>query len=73
MHMGYGLGMGFGGFYMIIFWFFIAVGISFLIKWAIVDTTKSNHHDTALDILNKRYAGGEITKEEFETKKVALT
>lgn len=76
LYDGYGWGTGSmmgwigGGSMMIIFWvLFIA-----LIVW-IVREVGSRHSCTthsgssALNILKERYARGEITKEEFESKK----
>lgn len=66
-----------GGFTMLLVW----VGLIVLIVWAI-KSMKGKHgcchnhnHDEssrALDILQERYAKGEINKEEFETKKKDL-
>jgi putative membrane protein len=72
--MGWGYGMGwFGMILMGLFWIAIIVGIIFLIKWLFVSAgTKSyggDSGDSALEILKKRYARGEINKEEFEQKK----
>jgi putative membrane protein len=71
--MGWGYGMGWGGsIIMIIFWIAVIVGIIFLIRWVVTSTDKgssSRGEDSALEILRKRYARGEINKEEFEEKK----
>lgn len=67
--------MGFWMLFNIIFCLLIIVGVIFLIFWA-VNKIKSSEmkpkEETALDILKKRYAGGEISKEEFEEKKTDL-
>jgi putative membrane protein len=77
--MGYGYGMSwFGGIFMILFWIAVIVGIIFLIRWLVVASRSGGHQgvshggDTALDILKKRYARGEINKQEFEEKKKDL-
>jgi putative membrane protein len=72
--MGWGYGMGwFGMILMGLFWIAIIVGIIFLIRWFFVSAGTKNYRadseDSALEILKKRYARGEINKEEFEQKK----
>ncbi len=78
-HMGQRHMSGFGW-----WWFMPLFGIFFwiLIIWAIVAVirgsvsgghpTSPEHHESALDVLKKRYARGEISKEEFEEKKKDL-
>lgn len=72
--MGSGMmdGMGFGMFFTMIFWALILVGIIFAIVWAVQKSTGTNIqkvNETAIESLKKRYARGEITKEEFENIK----
>jgi putative membrane protein len=63
--------------FMVIFWVLIVVLIILLIRRLISSgTTKipsPSQEDSALEILKKRYARGEINKEEFDTKKKDLT
>jgi putative membrane protein len=57
--------------YMIL-WILIIVGIVLLVIWAVKKARESGHSvfgESVLDILKKRYARGEITKEEYEEKK----
>ena len=75
--MGGEYGMGwFGPLLMIAFCIAVIVGIVFLIRWIVISTRSTNqktyHEDSALEILKKRYARGEIDKEEFEEKKKDL-
>jgi putative membrane protein len=55
-----------GGFFMIFFYVFLVVLVIYLIRNML---GKGNQKDTALDILKKRYAAGEINKEQFEEMK----
>jgi putative membrane protein len=63
----------FGSIMMIIFWIAVIVGIVLLIRWLIVSTRTAGHGtssgDSALEILKRRYARGEIDKQEFEERK----
>ena len=65
-----------GMWYSWIFWLVILI----VIGWVIVNQMNKNKRDTqspqqesAIDILKKRYAHGEIDKEEFERMKKDLT
>lgn len=77
--MGWGMGYGMGWLWMIImivFWIAVIIGIFLLIRWLILSTKTTSSHrsqeESALDILKKRYARGEIDKEEFEQRKKDL-
>ena len=65
----FGPGMRWGGM-MIFFWPIIIIAAIFLIKSLLADDKKEadfrNETETALDIAKKRYAKGEISKEEYE-------
>lgn len=56
----------------IIFWILFIIGAIVLISWVLNKTKGTwlkSEEESALDILKKRYARGEINKEEFEEKK----
>jgi len=67
---GWGWGMGFGGIFMIFFWAAIIVGAVVLFRWM---SDQSKGGKTALQILQERYARGELQQEEYEQRKCALT
>jgi len=69
-----GWGMGFGWFFMLLFWGLIILGIVGLIKWLFMSNTDANlppqkQPKTAMEILEERYARGEIDREEYQQKK----
>jgi putative membrane protein len=69
MHWDYGWGMGFGWLFMVLFWALVIVGVVFIFKMISDRSRPAEKGETALDILKKRYAKGEITKEDFERMK----
>ena len=69
MHMDYGWGMGFGWIFMIAFWALVILGVVYLLKLIAGGSKNNETTETAIDILKKRYAKGEISKEEFEARK----
>ena len=54
---------------LIAFWVLVILGIVFIVRTAIKGGKGIEHKETPLDILKKRYAQGEITKDEFERMK----
>jgi putative membrane protein len=64
--------MGIGCVATFLLWILIILGIVFLARAIVRPQRKGADEETALDILKKRYARGEIGKEEFEGKKKDL-
>ena len=65
------MGMGIG---MVIFWGLVIWGVVLLVRGLVSagGGGESSRQDSALEILKRRYARGEISKEEFEEKKKDL-
>ena len=68
---GYGF-MGFGWIFGLIIWGLLIVGVVMVIKWAIGSSWGGGRGLTALDILKRRYASGEINEEEYQRMKKEL-
>ena len=67
--------MGFGMFFMVFFW----VAIVALVLWGVAVAARGGNqgprnedHPSPLDIASKRYARGEISRQEFEQLKKDL-
>ncbi|WP_373030182.1 SHOCT domain-containing protein [Sulfurovum sp.] len=65
-YVGHGWGMGFGMWFTLIL--FIVIVFYFLTEL----TKNKEKHSSAQDILDRRYANGEIDTEEYEEKSNAL-
>ena len=63
---------GIGWIFMVLFWGFVILGLILFVRWLVGMGRTSRPEETPLDILKKRYARGEIDKEEFEQKKKDL-
>jgi putative membrane protein len=67
---GYGAPWGLvGSSMMMIFGVAIVVGVVFLIRHFIRQERHAGKEDSALEILRKRFANGEIGKEEYDEKR----
>ena len=68
MHWGGDFGMGFnGGIFMILFWVLLILGVVYLVKLLLGGGSASEKkNESARGVLEKRFARGEITREEFE-------
>ena len=69
MHWGgdFGMGFGGGGIFMVFFWGLIIFGVVYLVKIILGGgSTEEKKNESAQEILEKRFARGEISKEEFE-------
>ena len=70
----FGWGLG-GGIMMIIFWAAIVLFIVWIVRevGGRNNSDKTRHGKSAIEILEERYAKGEIDKKEFEEKKKDLS
>ena len=73
--MNYGMigGWGFLGFF---FWIILIAGIVLLVIWLtrkLPEKQRSSTDESALEILKKRYARGEISRDDFEKMKKDIT
>lgn len=69
---GWGAGHAAGGIFMILFWVVVIVGVVALAKWMFANAAASRESPTAktpLQVLEERYARGELNREEFLAKK----
>jgi len=64
----WGWGMGFGWFFMLLFWALVILGIVAIAK-RITGGNGSTRSKTALEILQERYARGEIEQQEYQQKR----
>ncbi len=73
MHWGsFGWGMGFGWTYMVIFWAVILTAFAFLVRAFTHRSDCSAYHEAPPYILKRRYAKGEITRDEYDRMKEDL-
>ncbi|VAX21531.1 hypothetical protein MNBD_NITROSPINAE03-1637 [hydrothermal vent metagenome] len=78
MMQGMGMMSGYGMFFGMFFWILLSAGVIALVLWAVQKTGNTNNaasappQETAMDILKKRFARGEIDKDEYEEKKKTL-
>ena len=65
-----GWGMGLGFVFMLLFWGLVILGIIALIRWLMTQSspTRSSRDKSPLEIVQERYARGEIDREEYEQK-----
>ena len=61
---GWGLGMGIGGLAMLAFWGALIVGVFLLVRG--LGGGHRRWEDSPMEVLKRRYAKGEITREEYE-------
>lgn len=74
MGYGWGWGMGFHMISMVLFWVLVILGIVVLVRWTGGTSTHAKPGSkSAIEILDERYARGEIGKAEFEEKRRDLS
>lgn len=71
---GWGMGVG-GGVFMLLFWLLVILGIVALVRWLLArpSPVPGARDKTPAEIVQERYARGEINREEYEQKMRDLT
>ncbi len=78
MMWGWGYGGGgswfgwIGPLVMVLFWVAVVAGVAFFVRFLVRRTGTAEGEDSALEIVRKQYARGEITKAQFEEKRCDL-
>ena len=62
-------GSGWGWIFMLLFWGLVIWGVVALVRGAAGSGPSAPHPDSALELLKRRYARGEINKQEYEEKR----
>ncbi len=66
-------GLGMGGGFMWIFWLLIIFVVVLLVKASSNKSDSNQQYETPIEILEKRYARGEIDVEELQQRKKELS
>lgn len=69
--MGWGIGGFLGSVVMVLFWVLVVMGIVYAVRY-FTGPQRGTQGESPLDIAKKRYAKGEISKEEYEKLKEDL-
>lgn len=72
---GFGMGFGILGFFiMVLFWGLVIAGVVFAVRWVFSSGAMKSSlgHKAPVEILKRRYARGEIDRQEFVTRKQEL-
>jgi putative membrane protein len=68
-----GLGMGFGFIFWLVILAVVVAGIVWFVRSQQYNQRSPERRSTALDVLEERYARGDITREEYLQKKRDIT
>jgi len=63
-----GWGMGAGWWVMVVFWLGIVIAVFYFIRTGVKSKSEGPAAESALEILKRRYAAGEISKQDYEEK-----
>ena len=72
-------GLGYGGWswmgpvFMLVFWALLIAGGVLLVRYLVRQGRAGDRQESALEILKRRYAKGEIEKDEFEARRKDLS
>ncbi len=67
-----GWGMGLGFIFMLLFWGLLILGVAALIRLLMTSSSRGPRDKSPLEIVQERYARGEIDREEYDQKKSDL-